>query len=45
MGVGALADLAESVLALLGDCLSVARVLGLPVAAVCGTCCYSVVLC
>ena len=41
-GVGALADLAESVL---GDCLSVASVLGLPVAEVCGTCCYSVVLC
>jgi hypothetical protein len=34
--VGALADLAESVL---GDCLSVARVLGLPVAVVCGACC------
>ena len=35
--VGALTDLGWSVL---GDCLSVARVLGLPVIAVCGACCY-----
>ena len=36
-GVGALTDLGWSVL---GDCLSVARVFGLPVIAVCGACCY-----